>query len=132
MPLPPRTTRTDTLFPYTSLFRSFEVDPSSYRYVEVFKGGNALRFGANALGGAINLVTPTGRDASAFDGRIDVGSFGYVKGQASTGGVSGPLDYFATVSAQRIDGYRDHSDGDAIRGNLNIGDRKSTRLNSSH
>src|SRR3546814_18519785 len=85
MPLPPRTTRTDTLFPYTSLFRSFEVDPSAYRYVEVFKGGNALRFGANALGGAINLVTPTGRDASAFDGRIDVGSFGYVKGQASTG-----------------------------------------------
>src|SRR3546814_4626985 len=81
----------------------FEVDPSAYRYVEVFKGGNALRFGANALGGAINLVTPTGRDASAFDGRIDVGSFGYVKGQASTGGVSGPLDYFATVSAQRID-----------------------------
>src|SRR3546814_2885865 len=34
----------------------FEVDPSAYRYVEVFKGGNALRFGANALGGAINLV----------------------------------------------------------------------------
>src|SRR3546814_20895653 len=67
----------------------FEVDPSAYRYVEVFKGGNALRFGANALGGAINLVTPTGRDASAFDGRIDVGSFGYVKGRASTGGVSG-------------------------------------------
>ncbi|MCW2388524.1 iron complex outermembrane receptor protein [Sphingobium sp. B11D3B] len=99
----------------------FEVDPSAYRYVEVFKGGNALRYGANALGGAINLVTPTGRDASPLDARIDVGSFGYVKGQASTGGVSGALDYFATVSAQRIDGYRDHSDGDAIRGNMNVG-----------
>src|SRR3546814_4459145 len=62
----------------------FEVDPSAYRYVEVFKGGNALRFGANALGGAINLVTPTGRDASAFDGRIDVGSFGYVRSEEHT------------------------------------------------
>lgn len=101
----------------------FEIDPSAYRYVEVYKGANALRYGANALGGAINLVTPTGRDASLFDGRIDVGSFGYVKGQASTGGVSGALDYFATVSAQRIDGYRDHSDGNALRGNLNIGYR---------
>jgi iron complex outermembrane receptor protein len=99
----------------------FEVDPSAYRYVEVFKGANALRYGSNALGGAINLVTPIGREASALEARIDVGSFGYVKGQASTGGVGGSLDYFATVSAQRIEGFRDHSNGDAIRGTLNIG-----------
>src|SRR5690606_6563086 len=39
----------------------FEIDPSAYRYVEVYKGANALRYGANSLGGAINLVTPTGR-----------------------------------------------------------------------
>lgn len=99
----------------------FEIDPSAYAHVEVFKGANALRYGSNALGGAINLVTPTGADASPLTARIDGGSFGYIKGQASTGGVSGSLDWFATVSAQRIDGYRDHSDGDAIRGNLNIG-----------
>jgi iron complex outermembrane receptor protein len=103
----------------------FEIDPSAYRYVEAFKGANALRYGSNALGGAINLVTPTGRDASPFDGRIDAGSFGYVKGQASTGGASGSFNYFATVSAQRIDGYRDHSDGDAVRGNFNVGYRIS-------
>ena len=103
----------------------FEIDPSAYQYVEVYKGANALRYGANALGGAINLVTPTGRDASALAGRFDTGSFGYVKGQVSTGGVSGSLDYFATVSAQSIDGYREHSDGNALRGNINIGYRVS-------
>ncbi|WP_305173465.1 TonB-dependent receptor domain-containing protein [Sphingomonas aurea] len=103
----------------------FEVDPSAYRYVEVFKGANALRFGSNALGGAINLVTPVGRDASPLDARVDVGSFGYVKGQASTGGVSGDFDYFATVSAQTNDGYRDHSEGHQFRGNLNLGYRIS-------
>lgn len=103
----------------------FEVDPSAYRYVEVFKGANALRYGSNALGGAINLVTPVGRDASPLDARLDAGSFGYVKGQASTGGVSGNLDYFATVSAQTNDGYRDHSNGHQLRGNLNIGYRLS-------
>uniref|UniRef100_UPI003B3B1419 TonB-dependent receptor family protein n=1 Tax=Sphingomonas sp. TaxID=28214 RepID=UPI003B3B1419 len=103
----------------------FEVDPSAYRYVEVFKGANALRYGSNALGGAINLVTPVGRDASPLDARLDVGSFGYVKGQASTGGVSGDLDYFATVSAQTNDGYRDHSNGHQFRSNLNLGYRIS-------
>ena len=39
-----------------------EIDPTAYKYVEVFKGGNALQFGANSLGGAINFVTPSGRD----------------------------------------------------------------------
>jgi iron complex outermembrane receptor protein len=31
------------------------------RYTEVYRGGNALRFGGALLGGAINMVTPTGR-----------------------------------------------------------------------
>jgi iron complex outermembrane receptor protein len=106
----------------------FEIDPSAYRYVEVYRGGNALRYGSNALGGAINLVTPTGRDASPLDARIDAGSFGYVKGQASTGGTSGAFDYFVTASGQRIDGFRDHSDGTALRGNLNLGYRFSDSL----
>jgi iron complex outermembrane receptor protein len=103
------------------LFDVFEIDPTAYRYVEVFKGANALRYGANSLGGAINFVTPTGRDASRFDSRIDAGSFGYLKGQASTGGASGPYDYFITASAQREHGYRDHSEGNIERGNANFG-----------
>lgn len=63
------------------LFDVFEIDPGAYRYVEVFKGANALRYGANSLGGAINFVTPTGYDASRFSGRVDTGSFGYMKGR---------------------------------------------------
>lgn len=106
----------------------FEIDPSAYRYVEVYRGGNALRYGSNALGGAINLVTPTGRDAEPFEARIDGGSFGYIKGQASTGGSAGAFDYFATVSAQSNDGYRDHSSGNAVRGNFNLGYRVSQTL----
>src|SRR3546814_2135841 len=33
---PPRSTRTDTLFPYTTLFRSLSVDPSSYAELPSF------------------------------------------------------------------------------------------------
>ncbi|MGJ4926351.1 TonB-dependent receptor family protein [Bradyrhizobium sp. HKCCYLS2038] len=98
-----------------------EIDPTAYRYVEVYKGANALRFGANSLGGAINFVTPTGRDASAFESRLDGGAFGYLRGQASTGGVYGAADYFVTGSASRTDGFRDHSWGAAERGSANVG-----------
>lgn len=103
------------------LFDLFEIDPSAYRYVEVFKGANALRYGANSLGGAVNFVTPTGRDASLFDGRFDGGSFGFVRGQASTGGSKGPFDWFVNGSAQREDGYRDHNRNHMERLNSNVG-----------
>jgi iron complex outermembrane receptor protein len=98
-----------------------ELDPTAYRYVEVFKGANALRFGANSLGGAINFVMPTGRDAPLLDTRIDAGSFGYLKGQAASGAAYGPFDYFVTASAQRADGFRDHGNGEAVRGSANFG-----------
>ncbi len=103
------------------LFDLFEIDPSALRYVEVFKGANAMRYGAGSLGGAINFVTPSGRDASEFDSRIDAGSFGFVRTQASTGGSSAATDWFVTASAQREEGYRDHSNGRLARFSGNVG-----------
>lgn len=99
----------------------FEIDPTAYRYVEVYKGANALRYGANTLGGAVNFVTPTGRDASLFDARVDGGSFGYLKSAASSGAAYGPFDYFVNLSGQREDGFRDHSEGRIGRVNANFG-----------
>lgn len=103
----------------------FEIDPTAYRYVEVYKGANALRYGSNALGGAVNFVTSTGHDAALFQGRTDAGSFGYLRTQASSGDAQGPFDYFITASRQRFDGYRDHSDGDQERLSSNFGYRLS-------
>ena len=40
-----------------------EIDPLTIRYLEVFKGANGLQFGAASLGGAVNIVSPTGRTA---------------------------------------------------------------------
>ena len=100
-----------------------EIDPSAYKYVEVYKGGNALRFGGNSLGGAINFVTPTGRDASIAQGRVDFGSFGFKRLQASSGAASGAFDAFVTGSWQEQEGFRDHSSGEALRGSANVGIR---------
>ena len=98
-----------------------EIDPTAYRYVEVYKGANALRYGANSLGGAVNFVTPTGRDAGAVETRLDGGSFGYLREQASAGRSYGPFDYFITESSSTNDGYRDHSGGHGQRASANFG-----------
>jgi iron complex outermembrane receptor protein len=98
-----------------------EIDPTAYRYTEVWRGASALRFGSNSLGGAINFVTPSGRDASPFAMSADVGSFGYRRIQSSSGAASGPFDYFVTGSYQVQDGFRDHSNGNLMRGSANFG-----------
>lgn len=100
-----------------------EIDPTAYRYVEVFKGANALRFGANSLGGAINFVTPSGRTDPGFASSADIGSFGFHRLQASIGKASAQWDAFITGSWQEQDGFRDHSWGESTRGSANIGYR---------
>lgn len=107
-----------------------EIDPSAYSYIEVFKGANALRFGANSLGGAINFVMPTGYDSDLFGARIDIGSFGLTKTSVSSGAVSGNTDYAITATWLEQDGFRDHSDGESFRGSANVGFRISPNVES--
>lgn len=98
-----------------------EIDPTAFRYTEVYKGANGLRYGANALGGAINFVSPTGYDAGLLQGRADIGSFGFRRAQASSGGGDGVFDGFITGSWTAQDGFRDHSAGESLRASGNAG-----------
>jgi len=98
-----------------------EIDPTAYKYVEVYKGANALQFGANSLGGAINFVMPTGRDPFPNGVSADMGAFGFKRLQANVGGANGPWDGFVTASTQASDGFRDHSFGSSTRLNGNVG-----------
>jgi iron complex outermembrane receptor protein len=108
------------------------VEPLVSRYVEVFRGANGLEYGSSTLGGAINYVSQSGYDASRAQGRVETGAFGYLRGQASSGGVAGPADYYASLSHFAQDGFRDHSDQNTQRffGNLGyrLRDDRETRF----
>lgn len=86
------------------------IEPLAARYIEVYRGANALQYGSTTLGGAINFVTPTGYDAERFRARSEAGSFGYNRLMLSSGGVHGSLDYFASISRYSQDGFRDWSE----------------------
>ncbi|MGE0719440.1 MAG: TonB-dependent receptor family protein [Alphaproteobacteria bacterium] len=105
-----------------------EIDPTAFRYVEVYKGANALRYGSYALGGALNFVSPTGYDTHLFEGRADVGSFGFRRLQGSSGGAIGGVDGFVTGSWLKQDGFRDHSGTDSRRASGNVGWRINENL----
>ena len=94
-------------FPYGNAdgFSDFEsLELLNTRYIEVFKGANALRFGGNTMGGAINLVSKTGSTAGLIESRVEGGSYGFFKGYLATGQVYGPLDLYASFSDTELQG----------------------------
>jgi iron complex outermembrane receptor protein len=98
-----------------------EIDPLAQQYVEVFKGANALRYGAMTLGGAINFVSPTGRSNPGYLGRFLGGSYSTFSEQLAVGLSEGAWDSWLTVTNLSGNGFRDHTNQALTRVNGNLG-----------
>jgi iron complex outermembrane receptor protein len=98
-----------------------DFDLNGIQYAEVFRGANAFRYGSITLGGAINLVSRTGYNSSPLTLRVEGGSYGYLRGNASSGGVEGSVDYFSSVTGRHQDGFRAHSREDTEDLYANLG-----------
>src|SRR5689334_3113172 len=99
--------------------------------IEVYKGGNALRYGGSTLGGAINLDTKTGFSSSPASIFGQGGSFGFYKTQLESGGAGGRSDYYASYARTGLDGYRQWSanrrDRVNLHGGYQLGDNTDAR-----
>jgi iron complex outermembrane receptor protein len=117
-------------------FHSQLVEALTARYVEVYRGANALQYGASTLGGAVNFVTYAGHTAKPLSARLEAGSYGYLRPQLSGGKVLGESwDYYASLSGSYVDGFRAQAETDSTRFYGNIGyrpdGRSETRLHAS-
>lgn len=86
-----------------------DFDVAALSHAEIFRGADALKYGALTLGGAINLVPLTGYDAAPFQVRLEGGSYGYIGAQMSSGAVEGLLDQFGSIGFRSRDGFREQS-----------------------
>lgn len=101
-------------------------DPFNASYIEVYRGANALQYGAATLGGAINLVSPTGYTHEQTQLRFEGGSDGYRRVQARAGQVfDNGMDAFLAVTHFETDGSRDNADQRISRLYANFGYRFS-------
>ncbi|HEX7899662.1 MAG TPA: TonB-dependent receptor [Planctomycetota bacterium] len=87
-----------------------QIEPLAARYVEVYRGANALRYGASTLGGAVNFVSPSGYDSARLVTRAEAGSFGYARGQIASGFAMDQADYYLSITNLEADGFREHAD----------------------
>lgn len=104
------------------------LEPLAARYVEVFRGANALAYGSTTLGGAVNYVSYSGYDAAPLQARIEAGSYGYLRGQVSGGIVKDNFDGYASLSHFSLDGFQDHSKQHDYRMFANLGLRLNEQL----
>jgi iron complex outermembrane recepter protein len=97
------------------------IDLDFVQRIEIYKGANALRFGADSLGGAIDLISKTGYDTPLLETDTLGGSFGYLKNYLGSGQVIGPWDYYLGLSDTELSGYREHSNAVQRRAFLSLG-----------
>jgi iron complex outermembrane recepter protein len=98
----------------------FIFEPLAVDYTTVLPGSNAFDFGSLTLGGAVNFVDHTGYDAPTLQLRFDAGSYGYYKGQISSGIVDGNADFYESVTESSDQGYQAHTEelGTRVVGNI--------------
>jgi iron complex outermembrane receptor protein len=102
----------------------YQIDPLAIRSVEVYPGGNALRFGTSTLGGAVNFISPTAYTAEAPNVlRAEGGTYGTWRLFGQVSRAFGDWDALATGTVLHSDGYRRHSRSQYEQFNANVGYR---------
>jgi len=94
-----------------------EIDLRAVSRVDVIRGGGDMRLSGDNLGGAVNFVSPTGRelgDARLARGDVGVSIEGNPGGRAHAavagGGDGRKLDFYASLSGGYETGFRENND----------------------
>ena len=96
--------------------------------IEVLRGQQSSLYGSDAIGGVINYITLSGREAPGIRLRAEGGSFGTYDGTARVAGTMGDtFDYALSGTLYDTDGYPTAPGGRRDVGSENIG--ASAKLN---
>ncbi len=98
-----------------------EADSLTFQRLEVYKGANALQYGGTSLGGAINMVTKTGKSQLGDQLRMEVGSDSTYRFNFQSGQAFDDSDYFLSLTATASEGFRQHDDQGNFKFNGNFG-----------
>lgn len=102
-------------------------EPLAASYVNVWRGANALAYGASTLGGAIDFVSRTGRDGDEIL-RVEAGSFGFLRAFAAGGATVGNKDVYAAFTRTEQNSFRAHARQKNARLLANAGWRINDRV----
>lgn len=96
------------------------VDPEQSKYITIYRGANAMRYGGTTLGGAMNFISRKGINSDSTL-KLETGSFGFNKAGLSLGKQLTNWDYYLNAAYSEADGFRSHSEGKRSNVSLNVG-----------
>lgn len=112
------------------------VNPEQASAIEVFRGYTANRLGATVLGGALNFISPTGRNSPDTHLSVSGGSFGQLNLSGQAGFEGETYDGLLQADFTRRDGFRDHNGSRRLSIGGNVGfswsDNVKTRVFASY
>ncbi|MES2019911.1 MAG: TonB-dependent receptor [Pseudomonadota bacterium] len=103
--------------PYAGEFDFGTLIADDVARVEVLRGQQSSIYGSDAIGGVIQYITLTGREAPGVSARIEGGSSGTVNSAARIAGVSGTFDYALSGTLNTTDGTPNARGGTRNLGN---------------
>ena len=85
---------------------SFEAIPlDQIERIEILRGPASSLYGADAIGGVIQIFTRRGGSSLAANASVGYGSYATATGAAGVSGTSGPFRYSLQVGGRRSDGF---------------------------
>ncbi len=91
---------------------------SQVDHIEVLRGPASSLYGADAVGGVVQIFTRRGQAAMQFNAAVKVGGYGSRQAEAGLSGASGGVDYAASVGRETSNGVSSLRPGDQL-GNYN-------------
>lgn len=99
-------------------FSFFPATPERLHAIDLIRGGHAVRYSPNTVGGVLNFITPPIPEGRRFDLRTTFGDFDYASTAISGGDGSGELGWYGTYVDRGGSGYRE--DGEFKQRDLNV------------
>ena len=87
---------------------------SQIERIEVLRGPGSSLYGADAVGGVVQITTRRGQGTPTFSGRLAVGGLGSREADAAVSGSTERIDYALSISGERSDGVSVLRPGDAF------------------
>src|SRR5437773_524069 len=98
-----------------------DISPDTIERVEIIRGPQSTLYGADAIGGVVNIITKKGK--GPFSARVEqeVGNYNTYVSRASVSGATGPFDYALGVFHLESGGQFENDDSRQTAVNLRLG-----------
>jgi vitamin B12 transporter len=107
--------------PTSGLADLSDLTPDLIERIEVIRGPQSTLYGADAIGGVVNVITKRGRGPLSADLSLEGGNYGTVVGRGGVSGTFRLLDYGLAASHLHSEGQFDNDQTDTTSVNGRVG-----------